>query len=157
MLWSWYLANDMQFYIWAIVLLILAKRYEFEATRAAVIHTLAGGPSHLPFTHKIHVLSDNLIVSVYLLRLLHLILAEQACQGGGDNYRNIFVDIVDCIGGRIAQIQLFTESVRAAGVVWIFVRKTVDAPWTVCHGYVCLCVFHSGPKPKRHNIFLRKF
>lgn len=28
MLWSWYLANDMQFYIWAIVLLIFAKRYE---------------------------------------------------------------------------------------------------------------------------------
>lgn len=27
MLWSWYLANDMQFYIWAIVLLIFAKRY----------------------------------------------------------------------------------------------------------------------------------
>lgn len=26
MIWSWYLADDMQFYVWAIVLLILAKR-----------------------------------------------------------------------------------------------------------------------------------
>lgn len=27
MLWSWYLADDMQFYVWAIVILIFSKRY----------------------------------------------------------------------------------------------------------------------------------
>lgn len=26
MLWSWYLADDMQFYVWAIILLIISKR-----------------------------------------------------------------------------------------------------------------------------------
>lgn len=30
MLWSWYLADDMQFYVWAIVILILSRRYVSE-------------------------------------------------------------------------------------------------------------------------------
>lgn len=60
---------------------------------------------------------------------------RQACESCGDNYCNIFVDIVDCIGNGIAEIQLFTESVRAAGIVWIFVRETMDPTGTVCHGY----------------------
>lgn len=30
MLWSWYLADDMQFYVWAIVVLIFSKRYVSE-------------------------------------------------------------------------------------------------------------------------------
>lgn len=32
MLWSWYLADDMQFYVWAIVILILSRRYVWTTT-----------------------------------------------------------------------------------------------------------------------------
>lgn len=72
-------------------------------------------------------------MGIFLSSFVH----RQACQGCAGNNRHISIDIVDCIGNGFTEIQLFAEGVRAARIVWIFIREAMDASGTVCHGYVC--------------------
>ncbi|XP_031632725.1 uncharacterized protein LOC116346685 [Contarinia nasturtii] len=59
MLWAWYLADDMQFYIWAIVILILSRRYGRTAVALIVTFLLASWvvsalvSLHFNYTHKV--------------------------------------------------------------------------------------------------------
>ncbi|XP_037037502.1 O-acyltransferase like protein [Bradysia coprophila] len=120
MIWSWYLANDMQFYIWAVIILILSTRH-FKTSVTLVFAFLLGS----------WVISAAVSLNVnYIFRI------SNPLESFGYLYDQVYTRIGPYIMGMIAGyiINRFKEPPKVSSTFNIFM-------WFVSMATLSLCVF----------------